>query len=346
MSGDQLDTEISGDYLLENRSDDPRLVFSEVRNEVLFVNKEVYSPLQLKKGRSSPLGIFVEAAYEQGITRDERYVFDYSPDHHRSIQLSKVYFADKEGRIYRDIDVKGIGNIIEERERTDSGQFSTRVSVGHLEKRSSQLTPGVQGLLERDVAFTDYDWSEQFLKTGIRAHRVLAIIGLKELIVNGRKITISQAIEDSIIDEDFNPVVSVRAFGTKARIINLSNDSAITLFEDAKKMLAKELRKEKISNQKYVMWFARNLGRNIGLMHKQGWVHNYLTQHNITLDCRIVDLDSVTEQKERSETEKDFEQGYISLYSLLQDLERAGIGDIDYSWPFKGEMSQGYYDAL
>jgi hypothetical protein len=29
-------------------------------------------------------------------------------------------------------------------------------------------------------------------------------------------------------------------------------------------------------------------------MHKNGRVHRYLTRHNITLDCRIVDLDSVT----------------------------------------------------
>lgn len=38
------------------------LLFEKVKNKVAFVNKEVYTPLKLEKGKESPLGLFAKSA--------------------------------------------------------------------------------------------------------------------------------------------------------------------------------------------------------------------------------------------------------------------------------------------
>jgi hypothetical protein len=49
-----------------------------------------------------------------------------------------------------------------------------------------------------------------------------------------------------------------------------------------------------MSDLEYLKWFAKTLGYNIGLMHKNGFEHHYIDGgHNVTLDCRIVDLDGI-----------------------------------------------------
>ena len=45
----------------------------------------------------------------------------------------------------------------------------------------------------------------------------------------------------------------------------------------------------------YLEWFAETLGRQMAIIHSAGSYHNYLTPHNITLDCRVVDFDSIHE---------------------------------------------------
>ena len=59
-------------------------------------------------------------------------------------------------------------------------------------------------------------------------------------------------------------------------------------------MVSQELGyKRTITDKEYFEWFAKTLGENVGIMHRNGWTHRYLSSHNVTLDCRIVDLDSV-----------------------------------------------------
>ena len=60
-------------------------------------------------------------------------------------------------------------------------------------------------------------------------------------------------------------------------------------------MVAQELGRDpnEFNEWEYLRWFSRTLAENVARMHKAGFIHGYLTGHNITLDCRIVDLDSV-----------------------------------------------------
>lgn len=58
-----------------------------------------------------------------------------------------------------------------------------------------------------------------FLSNGIRTNRVVAILGLKEIIdKEGNKISIEKAKEIGIISAEMCPVILVRAFNTKERI--------------------------------------------------------------------------------------------------------------------------------
>jgi len=40
-------------------------------------------------------------------------------------------------------------------------------------------------------------------------------------------------------------------------------------------------------------WFAKTLGENLAKLHNAGYFHGYVSEHNVTLDGCIVDLDSV-----------------------------------------------------
>ncbi|GEM_PF-2670422 len=308
------------------------LLFARVDNEVLFVNPEVHTPLQLKEGQPTPLGVFVESAVGNysGVTSG-KHLMQYIEGHHRSSVIGRVLFADKEGRVYRDIDLKGVGNMIH-------GGDGVMV----LKPGGKHSLGGLYGLVDRDTAFPDYDISEQFLQAGIRTYRILGIIGLKELVVDGRRMNLKEAVKEKVIDEDFHPVLEVRAFGTKARIAEMEKVKyRAQVLEDAKSLVAKELGKENISDQEYIEWFARTLAENVALIHKNGWFHKYLNNHNITLDGRVVDLDSVRSLDSEGERTLDSTWAFTALEFLAFCVQRKNI---DYNLNI-GSILRKYRDS-
>lgn len=309
------------------------LLFSEVKNRVLWVNPNVDIPVKLEKGESSPLGLFVEATFRESPEElpEGKHALEVWRMHRRSALLGRVIFADDKGRCYRDIDLKGIGHV-----------FSAGIRSA-IVLEPSKPSSGV-GLLDRDSAFYDRQVSEEFLLAGIRTHRVLATIELKELIVNQRKLSLREAIEEGIIDDNFHPVVELRAFGTKTRIIDIgptsTKEERELLFKDAKKLVSQELGyKKPMVPEEYLNWFAKTLGVNVGLMHKNGWFHGNPTVYNITLDCRVVDLDSVTQLTNESEQGSDLEVARHSLDWLLGSLDLDSIGNRKSS---ERQFQEGY----
>ena len=303
------------------------VLLSQVRNRVLDVNEEVDFPLRLEKNKQSPLGLFIEATLseEPEETPPKKKLGEFWPEHGRSVSLGRMLFSDKEGRIWRDIDLKGIGHM--ELWCGEKGYFVDIRPLG-LKGHHAGTTPEA-GLLHRDTAFVDWDLSEQFLKAGIRTHRVLAVIQLNELIDKGEKISLAKARERGIIDDNFHPVVEARAFATKARLMDIAEetDMAKVLLMDAKKLVAQEQgRKEALTTEEYLAWFAKTLGENVALMHKNGWKHDYLNRHNITLDCRIVDLDSVKNLSE--DFDKEYHVGDVGGADLFNAIN-------NMAWLFK-----------
>lgn len=223
---------------------------------------------------------------------------------------SRVITQDKEGRRYRDIDGKGFGYLSNKHKSTFSG------------------TPGI---LNYNAAKKELEVSEEMLKLNIRASRVLSIIRLKQLFnEKGERITIEEAKEKGIIRKTDDPVVELRLMGTNARIQDLFVDHNDylqdkkrhdLLLKDAITIVSQEFGFdiEKFDEEKYMSWFAENLGKQIATMHKNGWVHTGLTDQNITLDGRLVDFATA----EHFSEEKPAIEKFIKSVGYWQDIERA-----------------------
>lgn len=288
------------------------VLFSQIQNTVLTTNPNVHTPLKLEEGKPSPIGLFAETVFyrEPAEIPSGSIALETLPKHGRTALLGRVLFSDKEGNLYRDIDLKGIGYVTTPDLRYSFDRATVSQPGGNYSRG------GRWGLLDREVALLDYQNGEDLINAGIRTVRTLAIIKLEELIVGKNKISLKEARRKGIIDEVFTPVVQVRAYGTRARIDDLLDyhrlqwikgnglpisdllayeQTSDLLLEDAKKIVAQEMGKETISNDEYLEWFAAILGRNLGLIHKQGWIHGGFGDQNITLDCRFVDFDTVSD---------------------------------------------------
>lgn len=285
----------------------------EVKNEVVWVNHNVEMPFNFEEEKSSKIGVFLTPEPSEKEAVFHVRVMD---NHFRSALLGKVVFKDKEGNLYRDVDIKGMGPI------NYTNLMVESIEAGSARKTGKGKTPW--GFLDWGYAETDRDMSELFIKQGLRTHRALAIIRLDEIIVeNGEKMSVSKARKLGYIKYTTEPVIEVRAFGTKARI---TDGISPVLFEDAKHMVAQELGKDpnNFSNEDYFKWFAQTLGKQVAIIHDTGFTHGYLTDHNITLDCHIVDLDSVKENKAKKfiddeEIRKDISKAMDALAVLCHD---------------------------
>src|SRR3989338_5226864 len=263
----------------------------EVKNKVVWVNSDVEMPFNFEEDKPSKIGVFLTPEPNE---QEPVFHVKVMDNHFRSALLGKVVFKDNEGNLYRDVDIKGMGPISPPNSN-DPFLMVESVEAGSARNVAKGKTPC--GFLDWGFAETDRDMSEFFIKQGLRTHRALAIIRLDEIVVeNGEKISVSKARKLGYIKYTTEPVIEVRAFGTKARITDGDNQF---LLEDAKRMVAKELGKDSnnFSNNDYIHWFSQTFGKQVAIIHNAGFIHGYLTDHNITLDCRIVDLDSVKKIK-------------------------------------------------
>lgn len=176
-----------------------------LQNEVFWVNPEIRAPFRLSEGH--PCNLAWILAYKQK-SHFKQMLLEVWVNHYRTGILGRVLMTDKEGRKYRDVDLKG---------------------CSHLGYVYPSLTKGI-------------------------------------------------------------PTISLRVFPTKARIGDAARPE---LIKGVIEIVSNELRLSSFSRHDYATWFVRTLGSQVGRLHKLGYAHGYLTHHNITLDCRLVDFDSV-----------------------------------------------------
>lgn len=258
--------------------------YQVLKNKVLVANPHL--PFHFEVGKASGLGIFVGAGNSNTEGVSPPVLLERWPGHGRSLLFGRVVFQDKEGRFYRDLDLKGIG------------YTGTDLQVGQEVKGWADKA----GLLSKSWAEKDYEYSEKLLALGVRTHRVLALLQPEELIMNGQIVTVEQAQKELWNNQSFEPVIAVRAFGTKARVADLvgkhySFHFHDLLLDDAVELVAWELHCSTVfsfGTTDYLDWFAQTLGKNLALMHQGGLIHNFLTPHNVTLDCRLTDLDTTS----------------------------------------------------
>lgn len=328
----------------------------EVKNHVLWVNPDFPElPLRLPTAeelkRATENGKTISTKFALFLTpapgeKEKTFSLEVAPLHGRSGILGRVIFKDREGNLYRDIDIKGGGySCIDSIDDKDFNNRKLGLCVGPVKRRYSD---GSLGIVESDRAFWDRDMSEKFLKAGIRVPRTIAIIALEEIVDwNGGKIPVEEAArQGAIIEPMSRPVLEIRAFGTKSRLEDVSGGESYEqmardenrrrlMLKDARQLVAKELGKtpESFSWEEYFEWLAETVGRNVGLMHKNGWCHHYLSAgHNITLDGRLVDLDSVVEEgDEKYDEEYDQESMQKALKEFFyQSATILGLIDLEF----------------
>lgn len=322
----------------------------EVQNEVIWVNPDFPElPFDIKEGEPTKLGLFLTPRPKEG---EKNFDLKVAAEHRRSALLGRVIFKDKQGWFYRDIDLKGAGY---------SHITEDSIKVGRIQPHYLGDSNQACGILNLNWAKYARDMSEKFLKAGIRTERYIALIKLKEIVDNhGYKISIGKAKkggypgEYPLLPKSLQPAIALRAFATKFRIrdIDMLSPDSIEKLEDARKIVSQELgvNEKDFSFQKYFEWFAKTLGENIGLMHKNGWFHRYLNEHNVTLDCRIVDLDSVGKfanlkewVKKNKRMEEDIRSGRRNvLYTLEHVFDALKIKRGDYTKIF----FKAYEEAL
>lgn len=317
--------------LVQRHPERHRVLLLGVRNHVLMVNPHVTMPFEIKEGMPTNLGLF---AVDESISRhmldkapgEGKRILEAWQGHGRTAILQRVGFRDSAGRFYRDIDLKGIGFL----EFDDRNGGSGSVGVSRPGQRGPRWIDSDKpwGLLSYKNANAEYRISEDFLRLGIRTYRVLAIIGLEEIITGGSKMSVEEAIERKLFDERFKPVIAVRAFGTRARVSDIETsgikeDERVVLIEDAKKMVQEELKGGELSNEDYLKWFARTLGHNLRLMHEGGWTYGLKNSHNVTLDCRFVDVIGARKVRGRSltrEIAENIRDAKVLVYGLANRL--------------------------
>lgn len=309
---------------------------AEVKNAVVWKNDEVEMPFRLEEGKPTRLGVFLVEHPEKGRRGLKVKAFD---EHFRSALLGRVVFQDKEGRLYRDVDLKGSGGLVMDWEYQGNYKKVKEVMIQPLKPGEAWRNPKKMtwGILDWGHAEKDRDLSEYFAKRELRTHRTLAIIRLDEILdEKSHAISIPEARKKGYVKKDEEPVIAVRAFGTKARISEAGDKQ---LLEDAQAMVAQELGRKpnEFSEKEYVEWFAETLGKQIARLHRLGYYHRYLTTHNITLDCRIVDFDSARKHPRRDD---------LRIQGLKKDLE-AILDTLEYlSDRIKDQINRHFLNNL
>lgn len=304
------------------------LLAAEVKNHVIWVNPNFPElPFDIQEGRQTKLGMFLApiVGKEEGT-----YPLEVARGHGRSGLAGRVIFKDNEGRIYRDVDLKGIGAVEEFNGLDNSLASRVRLGVGRIVPRGAVGGKEYQGILDGLAARWDSETAEYLTSKGVLAHRTIAIVALEELIdENGLILSIAEAKRRGLISDSVQPVIEIRAFGIKARISDARKES---LIEDARLFAAKELglSPKRFDAKQYSNWLMETIGGNLGRMHKNGWSHGYATSHNITLDGRLTDFDSARPTHDKEDFKEDLRQArsatedlFVLQGGLESDLSRA-----------------------
>lgn len=256
-----------------------------VDNEVTWRNShfpkelppDVHGSIIGEVGTRSKLGLFLtpnKTAYKLFVIKE------HAEKRSRVTEARQHYFKDDEGNLYQDLDLKGTGHAI---------TIEGGLEVGSI---SSYNDPPNLKDLEKDR-----DWAELLHKEGLRVVRHIAHIKLKEIIYEGRKITIEQAKKISNIKANAEPAIAVRAFGVRTRtyqLLKTPDAEKEEMLEDARKHVAKELgiNPQRFTKRNYLNWFAKTIGKNLGKLHALGYRHDNLYP-NVTLDARLVDFATI-----------------------------------------------------
>lgn len=287
--------------------------FLPVKNKVIWINPEISLPLNIRNGRPTPLGVFAHTSSDGLNPYAIR--LEHWPSHSRSAFITRAFFADKSGRIYRDIDIKGAGAI-----------KGNGYSQPQVELPGQRLDNGDRyGLMYEADARHDSEMAEFLTRFGVRTHRSLALIKLEEIVYGQKVISTAEAKRSGIIDGD-SYVIQVRGYGTKARLAEYmdnvdenAKEAASHFLSDAITVVSKELGlNHDMTIDEYWRWFDFQFQNNLAILQKLNVAHRWITPHNVTLDARFVDLDDARTTNDLSELARDRRMAADTMSNLVR----------------------------
>jgi hypothetical protein len=266
-----------------------------VKGRVAWLNrsasvKELASQLGLEKGHVVMLPFLKDL-------RKGRIVFvKKEPASSRSLLLQQRYWREpRTKRLFRDFDAKGVGLV----------RFGVRDEAKAGKIRYARRD--VLGLASLNRVKYDARLGFRLHVAGVRVALPLAVIKLEDIDKLGVKL--KEIRRAAMMNESelkyFYPGVLIRAMSVKTRVMDLGIENTATrqaLIEDAKKVVTRELYKKRVlSDDEYARWFAAELGKSLGIMHAQGYLHRGINTHNVTLAAELVDLSTATKLKKPNE---------------------------------------------
>lgn len=287
----------------------------DVNNKVVWVNPKILLPFNIQIGEKSDLGAFT-------VNPDSNILpkiwLGFENIHHRAGFLSEIVIADQQGIKYCGLDLKGIGYVT-----NPKGKNSLRVY--QVRPRSENDS---WGIWRKDKAEREIKITEDLISNGVRTYRIAAVIELKEIALPyGEVIPIEQAINIGMINPEEIPVIGLRIYRNRERIRH-SDINPANILNKAKTIIEKELDRI-LSWEDYLTWFAQTLGENLAKMHQCGYWHGWVSPHNVTLACEIVDfgfgegnkkLENLPFIKAQQHKQADFMQARNSLNTLFLEL--------------------------
>lgn len=328
----------------------------KVNNEIIWVNPQIKRgnlPFNFKEGAKTNIAaliINIPSHFRNRIPRKARLsLLAFSPPHQRSAILGHVIFEDSKGRVYRDIDLKGVGYILQ-------ALKGRTVIIGNIEiERRRATEPRALGIAYKSFVLTDIEYARRLASLGVRTHLPLAIIELKELPDPdnpGRKISIEEAVKRKMIHEGEIPVIEVRAYSVKSRVQDLEIISAdfssrivdtiieglfeiyqkdiienlVNIFEKERKRISTIGNFSSVQKREaYLWWFTKEFAENLAIIHGNNLIHGFISGHNITLDAGITDLDSMFGRRPKSDNDEslyieEIESALFVLFHLIRSL--------------------------
>lgn len=118
----------------------------------------------------------------------------------------------------------------------------------------------------------------------------------------------------------------VRFYRNKDRIRSALESFSTAKMESAKDGVEEELG-QSLAWEDYLSWFGETLGTNLGLIHRAGYWHGWVSVHNVTLASEIVDfgfgkgskrLKDLTRTEKKQHRQRDFRDGLDTLNNLVR----------------------------
>jgi len=294
-------------------------VTEAVAHEVESINKVDFPEVaELVKNAEIPLFFRMYKV----VPRDKSFgiTVDGEETHFRTGKIRNTFVTDRNGLRWI-ISAKGMGLLDSHSEdMLDLNYDDLTVRHWHRETSDGKRDPKVWGLNDMASIRHAEKYYEIFEKLGIRVTKFIASARLKSLIIGDTTVPVQNiprisAEEDEAfmrsppssrreiplthsLPENFDPGIEIDAFRIKTRLdqiheaTQMKDSSYIrTNVEKAITLISEEPGMSNMSVEEYLNWFVKKIGEDLGTMHGAGHVHGSL-HSNITLDCRITDLDS------------------------------------------------------